>query len=68
MTCDRCNGTGMVEFTGGTHQTSYWMRGEMVTQEVEATEDRPVYQRCECRNRAPRVEAARTVRTFGEKP
>ena len=63
MKCERCHDTGMVEFTGGTHQTSYWMRGELVTQEVEASEERPVYRRCECR-RAP--QEARAVRVFGE--
>ena len=56
----------MVEFTGGTHQTSYQMRGELVTHEVVASEDRPVYRRCECRKSAPKLEAARSVRVFGE--
>jgi hypothetical protein len=53
MTCVRCDGTGLVEFTGGTHELIFWMRGNPVTRQVEATPDRPVYKRCGCVKATP---------------
>ena len=46
--CVRCQDTGLIEFTGGTHQSGHWLRGELVVTEIEATPERPVYKRCGC--------------------
>lgn len=46
--CVRCNGTGLIELTGGTHTSGYWLRGEFYTTEVEATPEKPIYKRCGC--------------------
>ena len=53
MKCVRCNGSGLIEFTGGTHRSSYWMKAELVQAEVEATEEHPVYKPCPCRDQKP---------------
>ena len=53
MKCVRCGGTGLIEMTGGLHSSSYWMKGEMVTVEVEATPERPVYKQCGCGSDRP---------------
>ena len=62
MKCERCDGTGLIEYTGGTHATGYVIRGELVTQLTEATPEKPVYKRCGCREKRVPV----VVRTFGE--
>lgn len=55
MTCPRCNDTGLIEYTGGTH----WTYGDTVTgsHRVEATPEKPIYKRCPCRKDAPKPEA-----------
>ena len=61
--CVRCAGRGLIEFTSGTYPSSYFLRGELVTREVEATPERPVYIRCSCRDREV-VPAEPTNRRF----
>ena len=60
--CVRCAGRGLIEITGGTHVLSHWERGELVTREVEATPERPVYKQCTCRREV--VPAEPTNRRF----
>ena len=56
MKCVRCDGSGLIELTGGKHQSSYWMKGELVTVTVEATDEKPVYKPCGCRVEKPKPE------------
>ena len=60
--CVRCAGRGLIEFTSGTYPSSYFLRGELVTREVEATPERPVYKQCSCRREV--VPAEPTNRRF----
>lgn len=55
MNCVRCDGTGLIEYTSGRFPTGYYLRGELVVEEREASEDRPIYRRCSCRDERPRV-------------
>lgn len=54
MTCPRCNDTGLIEFTGGTH----WTYGNHAdpSRQVEATPEKPIYKRCSCRDHLPKAE------------
>jgi hypothetical protein len=47
MTCPRCDDTGLIEYTGGSH-TLY---GNTLTTPriVEATPEKPIYKPCDCR-------------------
>lgn len=62
--CVRCAGRGLIEITGGTHQLSHYERGELVTIQVEATPERPVYRRCSCRDDREVAPAAPANRRF----
>ena len=62
--CVRCAGRGLIEFTSGTYPSSYFLRGELVTIQVEATPERPVYRRCSCRDDREVAPAAPANRRF----
>lgn len=65
MTCFRCNDLGLIEYTGGTHKSEHWMRGQLVVLELEATPEKPVFKRCSCRDAKPvPPEPARTAKVF----
>lgn len=53
--CERCEGSGWIVYEGGAHPTQWYMRGQLVTGEVEASPERPVYRKCKCRLEEPRV-------------
>lgn len=63
MKCVRCDDTGLIEYVAGSFPASYWMKGQLVTVEVVASERHPVYRRCPCLDARPKPE--RSSATYG---
>lgn len=62
MKCVRCDDTGLIEYTSGTHRAEFYLRGELQIEEREATEAKPIYKRCSCRDEP--AAPAPTSRTY----